>query len=69
LLALCVAVAGHAAETQGQKNPEKEEEFLKTRPLVGDPLPDVMVYRADGQPLRTSDLRGHYSVLTFGCLT
>ncbi|OYW22122.1 MAG: hypothetical protein B7Z55_04995 [Planctomycetales bacterium 12-60-4] len=38
-------------------------------PLVGDPLPDVTVYSPDGSPFKTADLRGQYTVLTFGCLT
>jgi len=52
-----------------QKMQEREEEFLTLKPLVGDPLPDVAIYAADGSPFRTSDLRGHYTVLTFGCMT
>ncbi len=48
---------------------EREAEFLTTRPLVGEPLPDVAIYTAEGAPFKTSSLRGHYTVLTFGCLT
>src|SRR5688500_11735002 len=48
---------------------QKEEEFLRARPAVGDPLPDVTVYSPDGKEISTANLRGHYTVLTFGCLT
>lgn len=48
---------------------EREAEFLDTAPLIGEPLPEVNVYSADGRPFLTSNLRGHYTVLTFGCLT
>ena len=48
---------------------EREEEFVNARPTVGDPLPVMTVYTSDGKPVTTADLRGHYTVLTFGCLT
>lgn len=48
---------------------EREQEFLASKPLLNDPLPDVTVYNADGSPFRTTALKGHYTVLTFGCLT
>ena len=43
--------------------------FLKAPPKIGDPLPDVTVYDADGKEFRLRSLKGHYSVLVFGCLT
>ncbi|MFG0294318.1 MAG: redoxin domain-containing protein [Maioricimonas sp. JB045] len=52
-----------------QRMRAREREFLTLTPRVGERLPDVEVYTADGKPFRTSDLRGHYTVLTFGCLT
>ncbi|WLD11989.1 TlpA family protein disulfide reductase [Planctellipticum variicoloris] len=58
-----------AQNLHAQKMQEREEEFLKTRPLVGDPLPDVTVHSPDGRPFETAGLRSHYTVLTFGCLT
>lgn len=51
---------------QGRKN---EEDFVKEKPAVGDMLPDLVVYSPDGKEVKTADLRGHYTVLTFGCLT
>ncbi len=71
LLALALALVVlpahvHAQRGQGQ---EREEEFLKGKPAVGDPLAELAVYSPDGTEFKTSDLRGHYTVLTFGCLT
>ena len=66
-LALVVLPAHvHAQRGQGQ---EREEEFLKGKPAVGDPLAELAVYSPDGTEFKTADLRGHYTVLTFGCLT
>lgn len=56
-------------EVAAQRNPKKEAAFVIAHPTVGDPLPDVNVFTPDGKPFRTADLRGHYTVLTFGCLT
>ena len=64
-VALMVALAPPAF-AQREK---KDEEFLKEKPLVGDQLPDLTVYTPDGKEFKTADLRGHYTVLTFGCLT
>lgn len=69
LFLLSLAFVVHPANVQAQRMQEREEEFLRTKPLVGDPLPDVTVYSTDGKPFKTDDLRGHYTVLTFGCLT
>lgn len=52
-----------------QRMQEREQEFQRLAPLIGEPLPDVTVYASDGSPFRTSDLKGHFTVLTFGCLT
>lgn len=50
--------------------PSKEDpEFLKKSPTIGESLPDLTVYSADGKEFKTSSLRGHYTVLSFGCLT
>jgi hypothetical protein len=37
--------------------------------LVGQPLPDIAVYDAEGKEFSLSSLKGDYSVLVFGCLT
>ena len=38
-------------------------------PEAGSLLPDVVVYDDQGDEFSTKSLRGHYSVLVFGCLT
>ena len=68
LAGLIVAVA--VSSTVGQpRREQKEEDFLKGKPVIGDTLPDLTVYSPDGKEVKTSQLRGHYAVLTFGCLT
>lgn len=65
-----VALAAVALPTSAHAQKErKDEDFLKEKPVVGDTLPDLVVYSPDGKEFKTADLRGHYSVLTFGCLT
>jgi cytochrome oxidase Cu insertion factor (SCO1/SenC/PrrC family) len=66
VLALLVAVLPTAALAQKQKS---EEDFVKEKPTVGDALPDLTVYDTDGKEVKTSSLRGHHTVLVFGCLT
>ena len=62
-------VAALAAPVAAQKEKRSDEEFVQDRPTIGDPLPDLTVYSPDGKEFKTSELRGHYTVLTFGCLT
>ena len=38
-------------------------------PRVGDQLPAVTAWAADGREFSLTELRGDYSVLVFGCLT
>ena len=68
VMGLVVAALPVGAAAQPEKK-RSEEDFVKEKPAVGDPLPDVTVYAPDGKEVKTSDLRGHYTVLTFGCLT
>ena len=68
-LILSLAVVVVPTDAQAQKMQEREEDFLRSKPLMGDKLPDLTVYAPDGTPLQTSEMRGHYTVLTFGCLT
>jgi cytochrome oxidase Cu insertion factor (SCO1/SenC/PrrC family) len=50
--------------------PGKEEpEFIKRSPTIGEPFPSMTVYTPDGKEFKTSSFRGHYTVLSFGCLT
>jgi hypothetical protein len=54
-----------------QPSPQRgsEADFVKEKPTLGDPLPELTVYAPDGSEVSTARLRGHYTVLTFGCLT
>jgi cytochrome oxidase Cu insertion factor (SCO1/SenC/PrrC family) len=67
---LMLAFLPSTAESQPkQKEKLKGEDFAKAKPAVGDPLPDLTVYSPDGKEVKTSTLKGNYTVLTFGCLT
>ncbi len=65
-LGLLLAAPGTTFAQQPKKN---EEDFVKEKPAVGDPLPDLSVYSPDGKEVKLSSLRGRHVVLTFGCLT
>lgn len=43
--------------------------FASRSPMIGQLLPDVSAYDADGKPFKLSSLKGQYTVLVFGCLT
>ena len=43
--------------------------FNDASPKLGELLPDVGGYTADGKPVRLRSLQGDYKVLVFGCLT
>ena len=64
-LLLAGLFAGPVDAQPGKEDPE----WVKQSPTIGDPLPDLTVYTADGKEFKTSDLRGHYTVIDFGCLT
>jgi cytochrome oxidase Cu insertion factor (SCO1/SenC/PrrC family) len=67
-IAIILGITSSASFGQAAKK-QREEDFLKEKPLVGDSLPDLTVYDVRGKEVKTSSLRGHYTVLTFGCLT
>ena len=69
LAAALAFLAGAPADGQAPKSRKKDEDFVKAKPAVGDPLPEVAVFTPDGKELRTASLRGRFTVLTFGCLT
>ena len=48
---------------------QERGQALSGGPGVGDSMPDVQVYLADGTPFSTGQLKGSYTVLVFGCLT
>lgn len=67
LISLVIAVLPSVSSAQRQKS--SDEDFVKEKPAVGEQFPDLVVYSVDGKEVPTSSLRGHYSVVTFGCLT
>jgi cytochrome oxidase Cu insertion factor (SCO1/SenC/PrrC family) len=71
LLLLLLAAAAFAALVPAPPRPDgdPDADFVRARPTLGDALPNLTVYTPDGTEVRTADLRGHYTVLTFGCLT
>lgn len=68
-LEVLLALAIQPVVASAQERKKSEAEFVRSRPTIGDSIPDVVVYDARGKEVRTSELRGHYTVLTFGCLT
>jgi hypothetical protein len=69
LAAVSLMVIVLPADAPAQRSKKKDQDFVKTRPVVGDSLPVLEVHTPDGKPFSTSELRGGYSVLVFGCLT
>jgi len=65
-LALLLALSPSLAFAQKE---QREEDFLKGKPAIGDTIADLTVYSPDGKEVKTSSLRGHHTVLVFGCLT
>ena len=63
LLAIILAMA------LAQRKKKNDDAFPREKPAVGDSLPDLVVYDSSGKEISTASLRGHYTVLTFGCLT
>ena len=68
-LAMSLAAAPGPAMAQKKKDRKSDEDFVQEKPRIGDLLPALSVYTPDGKEFKTTDLRGHYTVLTFGCLT
>lgn len=69
-LGFLLPILGHAAAPPPLNRPaDREEAFLRSRPRIGDTLPDLTVYTPEGKEVKLSSLRGHHVVLTFGCLT
>lgn len=69
LTVVCCLLVSTSADAQQMTMREREDRFELAKPVIGDLLPSVEVYTNDGQAFKTDDLRGHYTVLTFGCLT
>ncbi len=69
-LALLVALQPDPALGQQKKGDKKDEAaFVTEKPAIGDTIPELTIYTPEGKEVKTSDLRGQYVVLTFGCLT
>jgi len=69
LLGIVLLVSALPNLALSQQRRRDEPAFVKERPAIGDVLPDMTVYDVNGQEVKTSSLRGHHIVLTFGCLT
>lgn len=57
------------AENDASPRERVVRQFQEKAPKIGEALPDVEAFDADGKPFRLGSLKGHYSVLVFGCLT
>ncbi len=66
LLTLSAAIPAQGFRDRMRQDDEK---FLQVAPKIGDPLPDVRVFRDDRSEISLSDLKGNYTVLVHGCLT
>ena len=60
----------------GQASPKSESSrdrlnrrFNESSPDIGELVPDVAGYTADGKPVSLRSLEGDFKVLVFGCLT
>jgi cytochrome oxidase Cu insertion factor (SCO1/SenC/PrrC family) len=66
---LSVMAAGLLTGPVSAQGGKEDPNWVKQSPAVGEAFPDLTVYSADGKEFRTSSLRGHYTVIDFGCLT
>lgn len=57
------------AKPQKKQDATKDRAFEKAAPRIGEALPNLTVWDADGKPFSMRSLHGHYAVLVFGCLT
>lgn len=63
---------GPAKAPQPEEKPSGDRQnrsFAERPPAVGEKLPEVTVYDADGKPFPLRKLKGSHTVLVFGCLT
>jgi hypothetical protein len=67
---ICLALVGCLLGIPATAQPGKEDpEFVRKSPAIGEPLPSLTVFTSGGKEFKTDSLRGHYTVLAFGCLT
>ena len=67
-----LAALGFAGSAQAQFDPRQQatRRFEAAAPAVGEPVPDLAVYDADGKERQLGKLlQGHYTVIVLGCLT
>ncbi len=60
------------ATAQQKKRPSRGGQLgtnFARGPKVGEKLPDISAFDADGKPFKLSSLKGSHAVLVFGCLT
>ncbi|MCP4782894.1 MAG: hypothetical protein GY903_04390 [Fuerstiella sp.] len=72
LLCSNVAAQGFGASPAlpGERGGERVRRiFDETSPNLNSPLPDVTCYDAEGNEFKLRSLKGHHTVLLFGCLT
>lgn len=73
LLTMILLGAGPSLEAQQRsKNSARSRlngRFDSSAPKIGEALPAVSGFTAEGRPLNLKVLRGQYTVLVFGCLT
>jgi cytochrome oxidase Cu insertion factor (SCO1/SenC/PrrC family) len=68
LLALLVLAPVNLVLAQGALLPPDVR--FESGPKVGDQVPDVTIVDDQGNPVSLRDVvRGHYTVMTLGCLT
>lgn len=64
----CAVFLTLLASTAAAQQPQPSRNSFAV-PAVGTPLPEVTVFDHQGNRFSTEQLRDHYSVLVFGCLT
>ena len=77
VLAAVLAMTGNTSASYGQApnqgaqsgRSQVSSAFKRASPGIGESIPEVTVYTADGKKFSTSQLKGSYTVLVFGCLT
>jgi len=68
-LLLLLAVTSTATAQRQRGGRGMAARFEQNSPKIGAQLPDVSAYDENGKKLKLRSLRGHYTVLVFGCLT
>ena len=71
---LLLSGSGWAGAQDGHGRDRSPRSFVANRfeesaPRIGEALPDLSLFDADGEPFLLSSLKGSHTVLVFGCLT